>query len=295
MPLLVSDAFEIAPEGLTFTEKNADTVKISEVKWTALVQGNVVQFARTGCFKPEHIKHERGAIGPWSQQSRMKMLRFLNRIDYARIGPSLFLTLTYPDRAMKIPYKQRTMQRSVFMRHIETHLGQRVPSIWRVEWEERKSGQYTGNLAPHFHLMLFGVQWLPWQRVRNWWRRSIQAGKGPLVTEVKRIYNEDGACRYLSKYVSKYRSLDISSYLNSGLEFGRHWGVTRRELIPLCPVTVERELTADEVERVRAFAVARWRWYDPQTCGGFTLLSPHLAKSFAAFLLSSGRRASRSL
>ena len=170
------------------------------------------------------------------------MLRFLNKIDYSKIGASLFVTLTYPDHVRREDYRLRSIDRAVFLRHVERELGCKVACVWRIEWEERKSGAYTGKLAPHFHLMLTGVEYLAWQFVRERWRETIRSGEGPLVTEVKRIYNEDGACRYLSKYVSKYRSLDISAYHNSGLKFGRHWGVCRRELIPLCPVVVQRNL-----------------------------------------------------
>ncbi len=170
------------------------------------------------------------------------------------------------------------------MRFVEKHLGRHVAAVWRIEWEERQSGKYTGKLAPHFHLMLFGVEYLGWQKVREWWRRALRAGDGPLVTEVKRIYNEDGACRYLSKYVSKYRSLDISAYHNSSLKFGRHWGILRKELIPRCPVVVDRVLTDQEAQMVRDFGAMRWKDYDAAVGHGFTLLGKRYADGFAKSL-----------
>jgi hypothetical protein len=260
--------------------------------WFARVQGNVVKLFRTGCERPPHIKRHREPVGPWSHQSRMNLLRKLNVMDYEKIPASLFVTLTYPDGVDKMPYRERSKHRAVFARHVETYFRRPIPMVWRIEWEERKSGEYTGKLAPHFHVMMFNVRRIPWQLVREWWRASIGAGYGPLKTWLKHVYGQDGALRYLSKYVSKYRSLDLTAYHNSGIEFGRHWGILRPALIPLCPVMVERQLTAREIKIVRQWAYSRWDSYDPESGGGFTVLGPELAKSFAGFLNSSGQKAS---
>lgn len=288
VPLLVLANLDLTHEEAAIVREFWKAARASHPSWHVCIQGNVVEFFRTGCKAPEHICRDKSAIGPWSKQSRMKLLRLLNRIDYGKVGGSLFVTLTYPDRVMRTEYRERTQDRNVFLRYVEKHLGQKVSGIWRIEWEQRKSGEYTGLLAPHFHLMLFGVEFLAWQKVREWWRKSTRAGDGPLVTEVKRIYNEDGACRYLSKYVSKYRSLDISAYLNSAVKFGRHWGCCRREGIPMMPVVLEHTLTDFEIEKVKAFAWSRWKDYDRENGGGFTLLDGHLAKTFAAFFNWSG-------
>jgi len=231
---------------------------LHEITWTARVQGRCVEISQRG-FTPLPCTKEHGdVIGPWSRESRMRLLRYLNQIDYGKLPPGVFVTLTYPDHVLRTTYKQRSVDRAVWIRYVEKNLGRHVPAIWRIEWEERKSGMYTGKLAPHFHLMLFGVEekWKAWGR--DWWRKTIKSGPGPLVTECKSIYNQDGACRYLSKYVSKYRSLDIAVYHNSQIEFGRHWGVLREKEIPLCPVTVERELTPGEQEW--AFKQAKKKW-----------------------------------
>lgn len=214
------------------------------------------------------------------------MLRFLNIIDYKKISHSLFLTLTWPDECLSMDYSDRTMQRNVFMRHLEKEVGRQVPAIWRIEWEERKSGMYTGDLAPHLHLMVFNVRYISWQRVRELWRQSIRRGSGVLKTWVKGIYNEDGACRYLSKYVSKYRSLDVSSYLNSGIKFGKHWDVCREGLIPLRPVEADVILGKKQVQRVLNFAASKWPWYDKNTPHGFTIFGERDAKSWKNWLNS---------
>jgi len=284
MPLSVLGLDDIGPVEAECFREEMRRHRANNLTWRAMVQGNVVRVFRIGCPAPDTNRKRKKPIGIWSHQSRMKLLRYLNIIDYTKIGSSLFVTLTYPDHVRREDYKLRSKDRYLFLRHVESHCGCHVPCIWRIEWEERKSGAYTGNLAPHFHLMLFGVPFIPWQRVREWWRQTIGAGPGPLVTEVKDIYNEDGACRYLSKYVSKYRSLDIGVYHNTTIQFGRHWGITRRELIPLCPIASERELTVEEIALMRKFAGARWSHYNVENGGGFTVLGLALAKTFTAFL-----------
>lgn len=284
LPLSVLELDGMTPDEAKCFLEEMRRHRAANLTWRAAVQGNVVRVYRIGCPAPETNRKGKKPIGVWTHQSRMKLLRFLNKIDYSKIGSSLFVTLTYPDHVRREEYRLRSRDRYVFLRSLESYLGCHAACVWRIEWEERKSGAYTGMLAPHFHLMIFGVPFLPWQKVREWWRQAIGAGEGPLVTDVKRIYNENGACRYLSKYVSKYLPLDIGVYHNSGLQFGRHWGVTRKELIPLCPIAAERQLTDDEIKIVRKFAAARWTHYNAESGGGYTVLGEKLAKSFTAFL-----------
>jgi hypothetical protein len=278
------DVFTIDEGGLSITDRSAEAVTIRPVEWHVEIQGRVVRFFRSGAVMPKRTVFDRKVVGPWSIQSRMRLLRLLNRIDYPRLGKSVFVTLTYPDSCQPKRYAERTRHRAKFLRWMEESLGREISVLWRVEWEERKSGAYTGKLRPHFHLMVFGVARLDWCDVRECWRDCIGAGKGPLKTWVRSIYNEDGACRYLSKYVAKYRSLDIVTYLHNEWEFGRHWGVTRPSLVPMCPVVLARQLSASEIRNVKAFARARNPWYGQNGEIGFTLLGDGHAKRFAKWL-----------
>ncbi len=283
MPLLVEDGFTISEEALTLQEREAGLYPLKKLEWHAFIQGNVVEIYRTGCVFPERVKTRRGEVGPWSQQSRMNLLRFINRIDWKKIGPSVFVTLTYPDDIPHKDYVRRSADRYLFLRSLEAYIEQPVACLWRCEWKLRKSGQRAGELMPHFHLVPFGVGFLPHQMVREWWRDAIGREAGSLATDVRRITGEAGACKYLAKYVSKEASLDISTYHNSGIKFGRHWGVTRRERVPLCPASVDRVLTREEVEHVQAFASARWRWYDKDLNAGYTLLGGQEAAAFSRY------------
>jgi len=287
MPLLVRDLDDLSPESASAFKQEMRRHRGANPSWRVEIRGTLVHFFRIGCEAPEQIKSKREAIGPWSQQSRSKLLRYLNKIDYSKIPGSVFVTLTYPDHVLRETYRERSSDRAVWVRYLEGHVDKPCPIVWRIEWEERKSGAYTGKLCPHFHLMVFGVRFVDHELVRDWWRKATRAGEGPLITDVKAIYNEDGACRYLSKYVSKYRSLDISTYHNSGIKFGRHWGILRKELIPLRPVVVERQLTEAEIKIVRGFKAARSKWYDAENGGGYYLLGAEHATRFAAWLKAS--------
>ena len=214
----------------------------------------------------------RGKVGQLSRESRMRLLRFLNQIAWEQISGSLFVTLTYPDEIQHTDYSRHATDRYLFLRYMEKHLGRENPVLWRLEWQPRKTGARVGELMPHYHLLVFGVSWLPQKVVREWWRSAIGAGDGPLVTDVRRVTGVDGACRYLAKYVSKSCPLDIAAYHNSGINFGRHWGVTRKHLVPMCPVDVCRQLTDFELSRMQGLAEEMWSAYRPESSGGFTLL-----------------------
>lgn len=283
-PPLILDPFQIFHSADGTGERVSSAVEPSTPKWHVKIQGTSIDVYRTGCSRPATICTDRSACGPWSYQSRKRMLLWLNSIDYSRVGKSIFVSLGYPDGIVKIPYNERSKHRYLFLRYVEKFVGREVPCIWRVEWEDRKSGEYTGKLAPHWHMMFLNLRWLDMDNIRLWWRKAIGADDGPLSTDVRRIKGERGVVRYLSKYVSKYCSLDLYTYHNSGIQFGRHWGCTREEQIPLSPVLVDRELTAEEIAVFRGFARSRWKRYEENNGGGFYLLGADHVKKFASYL-----------
>lgn len=245
----------------------------SPVEWSVHVQGNCVQVRskdRNYEIVPTAV---RGAVGPFSRGAQMRMLRFLNRVDWTRLDGTLFVTLTYPDSVDVRSYKDRTVDRSRFIRYIEGHTGKHLPVVWRVEWKHRKSGAKVGQLMPHWHLLVCGVKFLAADVVRDFWRKCIGYPVGPLCTDVQLVTGELGAVRYIAKYLSKRASLDISSYLNSGFEFGRHWGVCRKGLVPMSAVTVDRKLTPEEVEFLKVYAASGGRRWSVENDVGFTVFS----------------------
>jgi hypothetical protein len=139
-----------------------------------------------------------------------------------------FLTLTYPDI---FPFKPEAWKN-----HLHTftvYLQRRFPGcagLWRMEFKVRKSGEvHQGFIAPHFHILVFGValpQEADWRLMRwcseTWAKivnsddhRHIKAG-----TNVRPIKNRKHAYRYVAKYAAKLHDQEFSIVAN----VGRHWG-----------------------------------------------------------------------
>jgi len=157
------------------------------------------------------------------------------------------------------------------MRDIEKLVGKKVPTVWRCEWKNRKSGARLGMFTPHFHLILFGIDDLPKGVLQATWAKSIQH-TGFVSVDVKPMKGHQGALRYLAKYVSKEEPLDIEAYLHNGISVGRHWGITRKSLLPMADVAIDRELTDEEVGTMQVLEMERNPHYNPDSDGGFTHL-----------------------
>lgn len=170
-------------------------------------------------------------IQTFSQQSRRNLLTHLNRIDWDATGDSRFVTLTFPDRYAFLPYEDRSKIRYLFMRYVEKYLGRQIATVWRTEWEERKSGALIGHVMPHFHMILFNSGFLPWRRLRSWFAK-ILGHEGPIHTYVQRVDSPANALRYIAKYISASTSFTIAAYHNNLALLGRSWGFTRKYLIP---------------------------------------------------------------
>lgn len=208
----------------------------------------------------------------FSKQSRLRLLTFMNQVDWQRIPLVTFVTLTYPDSVVHRDYKIRSRDRFLFLRSLEKHLGKQVGCIWRVEWKPRKSGKFVGRLMPHWHLLLADACNVSNRVVNPLWASAI-GNKGKYVnTDCRVIEGVEGAIKYVAKYCSKQLTLGITAYRNSGFNFGRHWGICRKPLFPLCPAVLKRELNAEEVEAVRYYGNSIWAWYDEKTGKGYTLL-----------------------
>jgi len=93
----------------------------------------------------------RGKIKGFSRASRKRMIEFMACVRGN--GSFLFLTLTYPD---KFPPDSFIWHRhfEAFRDRFENHYP-KYRMIWRLETMDRKSGENTGVVAPHWHGMIF--------------------------------------------------------------------------------------------------------------------------------------------
>lgn len=167
--------------------------------------------------------------------------------------------------------KQRGIDRWTFLRYVEKYLGRKVSTIWRIEWEKRKSGRNRGKFACHHHLLLYGVDFIPVELVRKWWAACIQ-WKQYVVVWVEATFDGEGAAKYVAKYCAKVASsgyLVNPSYLSN---VGRYWGVTRSKNIPRFAPKVFYNLPPDQVTVLVAVASAMLSYYDSRYDMSFTLL-----------------------
>jgi len=112
------------------------------------LRGDVAAGNTSGCGP-------RGEIVEFTPASRRRMLELLAKVEQAAVP--LAFTLTYPDNF--------PLYREDYKGHLEAfcdRMQRRWPGaavIWKLEFKERQSGTNKGKIAPHYHLLVFGVPW----------------------------------------------------------------------------------------------------------------------------------------
>jgi hypothetical protein len=189
----------------------------------------------------------RGDIHKFSKGSRRRVLRLISTLR--RTSVPVFCTLTYPDIFPDDP--------GLWKKHLDNffkRLLRKYPSaviVWRMEAKARKSGENTGMIAPHFHLLAYNVEyfslltWLPrawFEVVKSGDPRHYNAG-----TRVERVRSVNGVLYYTSKYICKAENLDLPGW-------GRYWGIVNRRELP----GIRGEFEVVEVEAETALTVLRY-------------------------------------
>lgn len=165
-----------------------------------------VRVAVTGCMLDLHYPRldlaggkggERGQVTGFSRRSRSRMQKTLASCDQAAlINDSLFITLTYPDEWSPDP--------AAFKGHLTTFCKRllrkwpRLGVIWKIELQERG--------APHYHLLVLGQRFIPWQWVSYNWFDVVGSGDPwhlEAGTSIEAPKCKDQLKRYMSKYMSK--------------------------------------------------------------------------------------------
>ena len=168
-------------------------------------------------------KHDwvRGAITHFSKQSRRRILRLVASLK--RSVTPVFCTLTYPDLYPEDPRIWKKHLDTLFKRMLREY--PKAIVIWRLERKERKTGENQGKIAPHFHLLAYGVpyvsllHWLPlawFETVKSGDPRHFNAG-----TRVEPVRSVQGVLYYTSKYICKSENDELEG-------IGRMWGIVGR-------------------------------------------------------------------
>lgn len=170
----------------------------------------------------------RAAITEFSKSSRRNMLRALAQMRI--VGQGQFVHLTFPGM-VTIPGKTVVTKKFAkdCIASFRKRLARKLPTsggIWRMELKKRKTGASTGRIAPHFHVMVFGVEWTDKDETfRQWVARVWNEIVAPsdeshrkAGTTVDQICNRRHAMAYASKYAAKDEDDD------DGELWGRRWG-----------------------------------------------------------------------
>jgi len=244
---------------------------LQNLLWELEIQGDLVGLASHAIESKPFIVHKKNPISEFSRKSRMRLLKFIARVNWDKCGDGLFVTLTYPDECLPRSTEQRNMDRYVFHRYVEKYLSVKIPMLWRVEWVERKSGKYRGNIVPHFHLIMFRGRFIENDMVRLFWRRCVKK-EGALCTDIEGLGDACKIRMYIAKYAAKVPpplSLDYVPQLNN---LGRHYGYTRKPLIPMASQVRFVDLTPGLLATLRNVAAESLPDYDSRFDAGFVLL-----------------------
>lgn len=190
---------------------------------------------------------KRGEITAFSRASRWRILKLVATIRQTEI--SMFVTLTYPDDFERNPRMVKTHLDKFFKRLLRKFPNAIV--LWRMEPKVRKSGVSAGEIAPHFHLLIWNVdykilrEWIP----SNWYEvvgsgdeKHFAAG-----TRVERVRSSRGVMYYTTKYICK-----SDSYVMPG--WGRYWGVVNREMLK----TIQGKQIVEELDNTSAKTLLRY-------------------------------------
>ncbi len=201
---------------------------------------------------------KRGTVKGYSDKARNRARKFLATITDEALEKALMVTLTYPgdDCPEAIPSAEEWTLYKGHLRKFGQNAKRRfgVSAVWVLEFQRRG--------APHYHLLVFGIEedrllefraWVAaeWNRLVGGDSKHLQAG-----TQCDPTKSPNGARSYLTKYMTKGdQSLE-------GVEVGRYWGKVNSRAIPQAVETVE-ELTPEQARiaaRVARKWVAKRRW-----------------------------------
>lgn len=176
----------------------------------------------------------------------------LGELPRDRLHDALFVTLTYPSEWSDAP-AQWKRDLDTMCKRLERRWP-RCSILWRLEFQRRG--------APHFHLIVFGVRWLPHELLASWWYQTVGSGDErhqKAGTSIERVRSWRHLVSYAAKYVAKVG--DGSGGAPSLV--GRHWGVRRPRSLGI--VRLRRSVSRETFHRLRrvmrGLARARgWRW-----------------------------------
>jgi len=229
-----------AYEAQSPTEKAAFFVPSHDVTYhsTVKIYANAVEVKKIKHEKQQRApKHARGAIVRFSSRSRSRMMRRTGQVRGMK--KPYFITLTYPGEFVAEP--KRVKEHLSMLKKRLKRTFERPGMIWRLELKTRQTGASAGQLVPHYHLILWGMEIyekeMHEEMTKMWWEivwESQRTGKyfcnkAEFTDEeiqhmlhgvdVQQLGDFNHALLYVSKYAAKVEDDETSS------DWGRRWGV----------------------------------------------------------------------
>jgi hypothetical protein len=196
---------------------------------------------------------------------------------------AIFLTLTYPE-SYPDP-KQAKNDLRAFMERIRRRWPE-SSGIWRLEFQKRG--------APHFHVVLFGIRWLPFRWAKAWWADIIAEHVGETLpfVRVESIRSRRRLMNYVSKYVAKADDPERSdaffnngAYLHAG-SVGRWWGVFNRHYLPMAAMSyaVFTDMMPKQLAVVKRHLRRSWAGVTTRKTQGAAIFTDHAYSIFSALI-----------
>lgn len=184
------------------------------------IHAGIAKVTRISEKLPQSGGGKRNKITVFSAQSRKRLLERVAMYRDSEIG--YFITLTYPGH-FRYDWHEIKYHLTLLRKRIQYYCPN-VRCLWRMELKRRKSGESQGEIVPHYHLLLYGIElnrirkfryWLheTWSEIANYHDENLPK----LRTQCKIIKNHKHAMSYASKYIAK-----IDNEEDQG--FGRYWG-----------------------------------------------------------------------
>lgn len=191
-------------------------------------KGRLLRLATRGEPRPKAKEWKRGRVTGFSARSRARIFQKMATVERSAYRGALFLTLTYP-RVFPHDPKVWKAHLDVFGKEVRKKYP-RCSMIWKLEPQPRRK-------APHFHLLIFGVQFIPHDWFKATWYLTVDSGSwyhlehGAFVVAIE---NPEMGMRYVGKYIAK-QVWDVDTETGEVTDWeypGRWWGVIGRKHLP---------------------------------------------------------------
>lgn len=251
-------------------------------KFSLKAQGRLLKVSAISPSE-ENIGGKRGKVSTFSRASRLRILQKLHTIQKVSNTHAVYITLTYGQRFPSPTDAKRHLAN--FLKRIHRRWLY-CSGIWRLEFQERG--------APHFHIILFGLPFVPKEVIAEWWGSTIGVeyadwstgtARHPF-TRIEALTGFRKVLYYVSKYVAKVADggFNLHAYLTAEGEFihpqtgeisetvGRWWGVFNSIWLPVA-VVKELELhwgSKDVFYNLRRAAGRLWKGRNNHSRSGWT-------------------------